>query len=46
MGTAPVSRDAVIVWSNVTVTSLAVTVTTDFTVAFVASLDGYIRKVG
>jgi len=41
-----VSRDATITWSDVTVTSLAVAVTTaEYTVAFVAMDDGTVRKV-
>jgi len=46
VGTVPLSRDAAITWSDVTVTSLAVTVTTaEYTVAFVAMDDGTVRKV-
>ena len=41
-----VSRDAAMTWRDVTVTSLAVAVTTaDYTVAFVAMDDGTVRKV-
>jgi len=46
VGSVPVSRDAAMTWSDVTVTSLAVAVTTaDYTVAFVAMDDGTVRKV-
>jgi len=46
IGAVPLSRDAAITWSDVTVTSLAVAVTTaEYTVAFVAMDDGTVRKV-
>lgn len=46
VGTVPLSRDAAITWRDVTVTSLAVAVTTaEYTVAFVAMDDGTVRKV-
>ena len=46
VGVVPVSRDASITWRDVTVTSLAVAVTTaQYTVAFVAMDDGTVRKV-
>ena len=46
IGADPVTRDAAILWRDVTATSLAVAVTTaEFTVAFVAMDDGSVRKV-
>jgi len=45
-GTEPVSREAVVVWNNVTATAIAVTNTGDFTVAFIGTDNGYLHKVG
>ena len=44
-GAEPVSRDALITWHDVNVTSLAVTSTSDFTVAFIGTDRGRLRKV-
>lgn len=39
------SREAIIAWPNASITSVALTVTDDFTVAFVGTVDGQLRKV-
>lgn len=44
-GTDPVSREAIIVWPSASIASVALTVTGDFTVAFVGTVDGHLRKV-
>lgn len=41
----PVLGQAIIGWNQVNVTSVAVTQTTDFTVAFLGTDDGYLKKV-
>lgn len=44
-GMEPVLGQSIISWNQVNVTSVAVTQTTDFTVAFLGTDDGFLKKV-
>ena len=44
-GTEAVTNDAAIVWRATAVTAIVVTVTSDYTVAFIGTDDGRLKKV-